>query len=358
MLNHALPATIRERLLSEAVRERVIAARAVPAIEDLLRHGLSFEQALVGTGLISTDVFIEWMKAASGLPLLVPKLEERALPPGLERDTLLAWQVVPRMVAKNRWMIGLANPWDTDIRSALEALAVEHGWSLDFAYVLPSAADRWMRSWNAAMRPVDPLARYARALVERVNREGAVSLAQHGAATHPTKKTTAVPAAWLPALALRFARRGTDARIQTRHHRHHHHAALELTKLRPPQTIPQDTEHPVRDWTEAFQTYFEQGKMVFVLDTQGDLLNAWSELHAPHETADWRQGKRWLVTSEQGQQEELFHLALAGYPGTVCFQSRTELDAWEKAAEKAELEYAACIGHPTDHGIAWSLYTV
>jgi len=358
MLHSAPPATIRERLLSEAVRERELSARAVPVIEDLLQHGLSFEQALVGTGLISSETFASWMQAATQLPLLKPSLDERALPPGLDVETILAWRVVPRKTGANQWTIGLAHPWDADVRTALEALAVEHGWVLTLAYVLPSEADLWLRSLDRSSSAHRALRQYARSLVERVEREERLTIHQAGAALHPREHAVSVPAAWLPALELRLARRARSGRLHTRHHRHYRHGKLELHAPRASEPVPLEAEHPVREWTDTFQAFLDQGKIVFVLDERGDLLDPWSELHVAHETEEWRGGKRWLTPAKEANQEELFHLTLSGYPGTVCFSSMQDLQAWERAAEKAQVDYASCIGRPTRHGIAWSLYSV
>lgn len=358
MLNHALPVTIRERLLSEAVRRHEVSHRALPAIEDLLRHGLSFEQVLVGTGLVSSQTFADWMQTATALPLLNPSLDERALPPGLELDTVLAWQVVPQKTGAKRWKMGLTNPWDHDIRSALEALAVEQGWSVEFAYVLPSVADRWLHALDQSRRSGAALRRYARSLVDRVDREKTLTVVQTGSTVHPRTNAASVPAAWLPALQLRLARRADSTQLHVRHHRHHRHGKLELTSHRSPEPLPAELEHPIREWTDTFQAFLDQGKLVFVLDQRGDLLEPWSELHVAHETEEWRAGKRWQTASDPAHQEELFHLALAGYPGTVCFRSVQDLQSWEQAADQAHVDYATCVGHPTSHGIAWSLYSV
>ncbi len=360
MANHAVPVLVREHLLAEAVRRHEVSAQAVPVIEDLLRHELSFEQALVGTGLIPADRFADWLTEASGLPLLVPKIEEQVLPPGLECETVLAWRVIPQKVAPKHWRIGLTDPWDQDIRSALEALAVEQGWRLDFVYVVPSVADRWLRTLDESRSSSYALARYARSLVERVEREQALTLVSAGAVVHPRQKAITVPAAWMPALHMRLARRSSESGVHVRHHKQHHrHANIELTRSRQAEAaVSDEAEHPVRDWTDAFQTFFEQGKLVFVLDEQGDVLKHWPETHVSQATEDWRAGKRWIASSETGEREELFHLTLAGYPGTVCLRSVSELKDWERAADQAHVEYAACIGQSTPHGMAWSIYSV
>ncbi len=356
---HAVPpATIRDRLLSEAVRRREVSARAVTAIEDLLSHGLSFEQALVGTGLVSREVFLEWMTSATGLPLLTPSDERRDLPTGLEWDTVVAWQVVPQKTGKAEWTIGLTDPWNTDVRSALEALAVEQGWALVCAYVLPSEADRWVRRSEDARFAHRALRQYARSLVDRLDQEERLTIHQVGAVTPPGERTASVSPAWLPALHVRLKRRLHGAHAQVHHHRHHRHAHIQIQRAPMSPSHAPEEEHPIHTWTDTIQRFLDQGKVVFVLDEGGEALHPWSELHVAHETEEWRAGKRWMVAAQAADQEELFHLALAGYPGTVSFSSVQELGAWERAAEATHLEYAVCKGQPTPHGMAWSVYSV
>lgn len=354
------PVTIRERLLSEAVRRRELAASALPAVRDLLAHGVSFEQALVGTGLISAETFGVWMANASGLPVLTSVHEERSFPPGLEAETVRAWCIVPQAQDKKRWTIGLTDPWDTDVRSALEALAVEHAWTVDFAYVPFSIADQWLREADDARRSADALARYARSLVERVERERVLKLVSSFHPTHPKESALRVPDAWFPALRLRLLRRASRGSFDVTHTRSSRASRIELraTKTQKHTLETEQAEHPVHDWTDALKLYLEEGKLVFVLDTQGVAADRWTEDHAPYETEAWRTTGRWVAPSDSSHQEALFHLALAGYPGTVCFRSAEDLRRWERAAEHAHVAYAACIGHPTDHGVAWSLYTV
>jgi hypothetical protein len=358
MLHPAPPVLIRERLLSEAVRRHELSARALPEIQDLLRQGLSFEQVLVGTGLITARTFLSWMQTACGLPILSPTGGDHTLPPGLELELVLAWQVIPQKVSAKKWVVGLTNPWDQDIRAAVEAVAVEHGWSLEFAYVLPSVADEWLHAAGEARRSADALAHYARNLVERVQREKRHTLIQAGHTSHPREAVSHVPAAWFPALHLRLTRRAGTSELTVKRHRHHHHAKLELEARRTTTAPQSEAEHPVRDWSETFQAFFDQGKLVFLYDQPGGLLERWTDVHVPRETEEWRAGKRWFAQPTSENQEELFQLTLAGYPGTVCFQSKQELSAWEQAAEAAYVPYAACISRVTDEGTAWSLYTL
>jgi hypothetical protein len=358
MTNYAPPATIRERLLSEAVRRHELSSRAVVAVEDLLRHGLSFEQALVGTGLLSSQAFSSWMAEASQLPVLNPVGEERSLPAGLELETVLAWRIIVQKASGKRWVIGLTNPWDLDVRSALEALAVEHGWALDFAYVLPSVADTWLRSADEARRSSEALARYARSLVERVEKEKVLKLVTAAHVTHPRETVAQVPAPWFPALQLRLQRRLRGTPIRVTHEQLPRQSHIELRVEHPQPVLEKEVEHPVQEWTDAFQTFFDAGKTVFVLDERGDVLEKWQDAHVEHATGDWRSGKRWVASPDRERQEELFHLSLAGYPGTICFRSLRDLQDWERAADAAQVAYAACIGQRTNHGIAWSLYTV
>ena len=348
------PTSIRERLLSEDVRGHEISGAAVAMVHDLLRHGLSLEQALVGTGLVTAQIFAHCMEEASGLPLLAVVSNEKTLPPGLERETIQAWRVIPQKQGKQGWLIGLTDPWDQEVRSALEALAVEHGWQLSFAVALPSLADRWWRGLESG-RVTDPLMRYARDLVARVEKES--TIAQHD-----------IPHAWYPALKQRLVRRrdllgiDLDHAIKTRYPtfelRRRQRAQSEALRHAVFNDVGQ-SEHPVRDWTPALQAFFDQGMMVFLVDLDGALQAHTTDRHTAHEQHEvWRSAeKRWVAQADRANQEELFHLTLSGYPGTVCFSSSHELGDWERAADEAGVPYAACIGRGTSHGIAWSIYS-
>ncbi len=357
-MQHVLPLSIRDRLLAEAVARRELSERAVTSVKDLQKRGLSLEQALVGTGLISAQRLSELLSTASGLPSLTLTGENQSFPSGLDRETATAWQIVVQKKLGKSWQIGLTNPWDQDVRSAIEALAVEHGWSPEFCCVLPSVADRWLRVANETRRSSEALARYARALVERADQEARVKIVAEGQMAHPEESVVRAPIAWLPALHRRLARRLQGSSTHVRHHRSHHGSHIELQREQPVRSLQKDEEHPLHVWTDAVDRFFEEGKVVFVLDEQGDLLHHWPNVHVEIPTDEWRSGGRWVSEATSDSQEELFHLSLAGYPGTIRFQSLGELQAWEQAAEAAHVPYAACIGQATPHGIAWSVYSV
>ncbi|MBP9762605.1 hypothetical protein KBD34_03235 [Patescibacteria group bacterium] len=355
----APPAAISDRLLTEAVRRHEIASAAIPAVHDLLRRGLSFEQALVGTGLISFQTFTDWMREATGLPMIVPAKGELRLPSGLDESTLTAWQVIPERVGDKRWTIGLTNPWDQEARSALETIAAEQGWAITFAYVPLSLADRWFAThWmGRARRASSDYFALARTALARAKNVPSLHISPEGRAQHPKSATFSISAHRLPALRLRLARRAiwSDTAFEQKSDGLH---LRSVPKTGTPLPVESETEHPIRDWTNGLQRFFTDKKLVFLLDPSGDNLHASAATHFAYDSADWRAGERWEVPAQPVLQEELFHLALSGYPGTVHFHSLADLRAWELAAEAQSVPYAACIGRPTPQGSAWMLYAV
>ena len=329
--SHSPPLAVRERFFREAMDRRELAPKAVAGVRDLLQHGLNFEQALVGTGLISTTQFLRWLETASGLTALIALDATYALPAGMEREVARAWNVIPQK-AKDGWTIGLTDPWDYEVRAAIEALSVEHGWKFQFACLTPSLADRWregLQKTSASHDARHSISRVARALVERETTASREHLRDR------------VPAAHVSALQLRLARRAI------------------LPRANQPAPHAQNGEHPLLEWSDALAMVFrDTSRLVFLLDPEDSLARLWSLSHVPHSGSDWRTGKRWVAEADPSKQEELFHLALAGYAGTVRFSSVKTLKEWEQAAQTAGVAFTTCHGHATPHGFAWSIYPV
>ncbi len=363
-LSQTPPIALAERLLSEAVVRHELSSSAVPAIHDLLRHGLSFEQALVGTGLIPFQTFTDWMREASGLPVVVSVSsgELLELPPGLDEAMVLGWSVIPEKVSSKKWQIGLTNPWDHDARSALESLAVEQGWQLEFAYVPRSLADTWFQKLKqrSALSSQDRnLAAFTRQLLAQLTPGTTLVIQASGQPINPRETTLYAPAAWLSALKLRLHRQlqGSQAILET--HGHGQRLRLRITHPQAVSAPDQSVEHPVHDWSTTLREAFTQAVLVFLFDPNSDLLTrpSLADLHVPYEERmSWQPGKRWASVASPVIQEELFHLSLAGYPGTVQFASRETLNDWEAQAKQYELPVLVCVGQPTPHGVAWSVY--
>jgi hypothetical protein len=319
---------------------------------------MSFEQALVGTGLISFQAFTNWMREATGLPVITPAKGELRLPSGLDENILSAWRVIPERVGDKRWTIGLTNPWDQDARTALEAIAAEQGWTISFAFVPPSLADRWFAThWieRAKRSSADYLA-LARTALMRAEDGSSLYVFREERAMHPKMPAVSIAHHRLPALRLRLTRRAPWSGLQLEQKTDgiHLRSTTNIESLSP----QSEGEHPVRDWTNGLQRFFADKKLVFLLDPAKGNLHSDAATHLTYASEDWRTGERWEVAAEPALQEELFHLALSGYPGTVHFQDLADLQVWEQAAEAQSVPYAACIGRVTPQGAAWMLYAV
>lgn len=353
------PAVIRDRLLREAVARRELSAKAGVAVQDLLRHHLSFEQALVGTRLISAERFSEWMQEASGLPLVTTVSEVQGCPPGIERETALGWGIIPRRIGGERWQIALSDPWDKEVRSTIEALAVEHGWQIEWAFVLPSTLHQHQKTSAIGSHKTAKLVRLTRELFHQVAQARTLTITSQSTLVHPTKQTKLVSPALIPALSLRLKRRSQLMGVSLRTEEQARSMFLTLSLERAlPSVQNEPGEHPILDWSDTFARALNEGTLLFVFDGSESIESALQETHTPYVSTDWRSGQRWLSTPEPALQEELLHFAMAGYGGTVRFSSLPTLAEWERAAHAMGVAHAVCKGIPTAHGIAWSVYTV
>lgn len=352
------PVLIRDRLLREAVARHELSLKACVAVQDLLRHHVSFEQALVGTRLITAERFSEWMQIASGLPLMPVVDGLTKFPPGIERETALGWGIVPQRVSEGSWLIGLSDPWDREVRATIESLAVEQGWKVQWALVLPSAMHRWQKMPEANHQKRSQLTRMAREFVQQAERGQVVTIAANSELVHPMKPVRTVLPAWIPALRLRLARRANEAGLQLQEEQHPRSSLLTLSRQVSEPLVRSESEHPVLDWSDTLAQVLNQNVLVFVFDSDESIMPSLEKTHVPYTSTDWRAGQRWLSTPENALQEELLHYAMAGYAGTVRFRSLPTLAEWERVAHAMGVAHTVCKGIPTNHGTAWSIYSV
>ncbi len=324
-----------QTLLQSMRREGAVGQRAFPRVRSLLWHGLSLEQALIGTGLMHPESYGFFLAQACGMPFVRVSAESAEMPAALSRMVCCVLEAVPISQHENRWIVAMTHPDETRM-DILRQCARQGGWIAELRVILRS-------DWLTLRNRDSATAADASAFFNRLDLHGT-----HEVRVLPTRDGADV---WMdmmthdrprmswsmsqsPARMAAFARRLVRDGWAVSTHQTIHGPSLTASRVK----LRTDA-HPL-SVCERIGAFLEKPDGLLILVRPDHALCKWMDLTTV------------LRANTPCEQEDVLHRALAGESIVV----RSDHDnAWWKSAAHADIPVHVVRGHLTSSGHAWSI---